>query len=109
MTFRGNQRGPGVKADPGAGGHQGAVGEVLVGVGVDPVVFGVIFVTSCALGAIHPPVGLSLFIACGISGAKIEEASLAVVPFMIAKIVDIIILSIFPGIALLLPHWLGIY
>jgi C4-dicarboxylate transporter DctM subunit len=82
---------------------------VLVGVGVDPVVFGVIFVTSCALGAIHPPVGLSLFIACGISGAKIEEASLAVVPFMIAKIVDIIILSIFPGIALLLPHWLGIY
>lgn len=82
---------------------------VLVGVGVDPVVFGVIFVTSCALGAIHPPVGLSLFIACGISGAKIEEASLAVVPFMIAKIVDIIVLSVFPGIALLLPHWLGIY
>jgi C4-dicarboxylate transporter, DctM subunit len=82
---------------------------VLVSVGVDPVVFGVIFVTSCALGAIHPPVGLSLFIACNISGAKIEQASIAVIPFMLAKVVDILILSAFPGLALFLPHLLGIY
>jgi tripartite ATP-independent transporter DctM subunit len=82
---------------------------VLVDAGIDPVVFGVIFVTSCALGAIHPPVGLTLFIACNISGAKIEQASVAVIPFMLVKIIDILVLSIFPGLALFLPHWLGIY
>ena len=80
---------------------------LLASVGIDPVVFGVIFTINCALGMLTPPVGLCLFVACQISGARMEPVFRAMIPFMLVMCVDLIILSLWPQIALFVPHLLG--
>lgn len=82
---------------------------LLAAVGIDPVVFGVIFTINCALGMLTPPVGLCLFVACQISGAKMESAFMAMMPFMLIMCVDLVILSFWPQIALIVPQLLGMY
>jgi C4-dicarboxylate transporter DctM subunit len=82
---------------------------LLATVGIDPVVFGVIFTINCALGMLTPPVGLCLFVACQISGAKMESAFMAMIPFMLIMCADLVILSFWPQIALIVPQLLGMY
>ena len=79
---------------------------VAIGVGVDPIAFGVWYCISTVLGGLTPPVGVYLFQSMGIVPAKFNE----VVPFMIPVIFIVIfcmILIIFaPGVASWLPNLL---
>lgn len=70
--------------------------------GIDPVHFGIVLITSAALGFLTPPVGVNLFVACGISKMSIERLSLAVLPFLLAMLLALAVLAAVPQISLLL-------
>ncbi|HSB77595.1 MAG TPA: TRAP transporter large permease subunit [Candidatus Methylomirabilis sp.] len=83
-----------------------AVMPLLHNVGVDPVLWGVIFVINAGIGMIHPPVGLTLYVSAAIGGVRIERAALAALPFLGIMLVDLALVSLWPNIALILPHLL---
>lgn len=74
--------------------------------GIDPVFFGIFTVITCEIGFLTPPLGANLTVAARISGISMERISVAVLPFILAYIVGMLILIVFPDIALFLPNWL---
>lgn len=71
-------------------------------VGVDPTHFGIVMIVSVAIGFLTPPVGVNLFVGCGISGISIEKLSWAVIPFLIAMLVALLLIMYIPFISLAL-------
>ena len=71
--------------------------------GIDPIHFGILLVVTSEIGFLTPPLGVNLFVACGISGLTIEQVSRKVVPFIATIIVGLLILLYFPQISLFLP------
>jgi tripartite ATP-independent transporter DctM subunit len=78
---------------------------VIVALGFDPIWFGVIMVIVLEMGLISPPVGVNCFVVSTIArDVRLETIFAGVMPFWIAMIVCVIILVMFPQIALLLPN-----
>jgi tripartite ATP-independent transporter DctM subunit len=71
--------------------------------GVDPVQFGVLMVVNLAIGMLTPPVGICLFVACGISGLSLGQVGRAVMPFVAVAIVDLFIACYWPPLTLWFP------
>ena len=71
-------------------------------VGVDPIHFGVIMVVNLAIGFVTPPVGVNLFVACGITGEKISRVSRAAIPFLVAMLLVLLAITYIPQISLCL-------
>lgn len=67
---------------------------------IDPVFFGVLMVSNLAIGSLTPPVGTGLFVASSISGVPLEKVARASLPYLLVLIVDLIIMTIFPGIVI---------
>jgi C4-dicarboxylate transporter, DctM subunit len=75
--------------------------------GFDPIWFGVTLVILLEMSLITPPVGFNLFVAHSISGGKnIQETIKGSIPFVIAMLICLIILTVFPNIALYLPSFM---
>jgi len=75
---------------------------LLLSAGVDMTHFGIIMIVACAIGFLTPPVGVNLFVGCGISKISIESLSYAVLPFVGVMIVGLLILTYVPMISLIL-------
>jgi len=75
--------------------------------GINEVQFGLIFVITCMIGLVTPPVGIVLFMTTGISGVKLEPLSKAVLPFVIWMILVVVLMVYFPWLTLWLPKVLG--
>jgi C4-dicarboxylate transporter, DctM subunit len=71
--------------------------------GIDPLFFGVLMVVNLAIGCITPPVGLDLFVASAISKVPIERVARATVPYLLALLVTLGILTAFPILITILP------
>ncbi len=71
--------------------------------GVDPVQFGVLMVVNLAIGMLTPPVGICLFVSCGISGLPLGQVSRAVMPLMAVAIAALLISCFWPPLTLWLP------
>lgn len=76
---------------------------LVVTLGFDPLWFGVIVVIVCEMGLVTPPVGLDVFVLSGAIDVPLFTIFRGVGPFLVAMIVCILILCIFPQIALFLP------
>ncbi len=76
---------------------------------IDPLWYGVVFITALAIGQTTPPVGVNLFTAANLVGSDIDSVSREVVPYVLVNILVLIILSLVPGISLFLPMTLGLY
>jgi tripartite ATP-independent transporter DctM subunit len=77
---------------------------VILSLGFDPIWFGVIIVMTVELGLIHPPVGMNIFVIKSvIEDVKISTIFYGVWPFIITDILRLVILIVFPSIALYLP------
>jgi C4-dicarboxylate transporter DctM subunit len=77
---------------------------VIVGLGFDPIWFGILIVTIVEIGMISPPVGLNLFVINSLlPKVKLGSIYRGVWPFVMADIVRLGILIAFPAIALWLP------
>ena len=79
---------------------------VILTLGIDPILFGIIFVIAAEIGFETPPVGATLYIAIPIAGTTIENISKAAVWLILAEVVGLILISWFPGLALFLPELL---
>ncbi len=72
----------------------------IIQAGIDPVYFGVLFLINTAIGLITPPVGTVLNVVCGVSKLKIEEIVGGVWPFLLAQLVVLFLLVLFPQLVL---------
>jgi len=78
-------------------------------VGVDPLHFGIVMVVNLAIGFITPPLGVNLFVACGITKQSLEEMSKAILGPLAVMIVILMFLTYIPEISLFLPKLLNGY
>ena len=79
---------------------------IAVGLGIDPIVFGIVMIISCEVGFLTPPVGANLFVAARITNLGIDRISVAVVPFVFAYILILVIIAALPGLVTWLPNLL---
>ncbi len=78
---------------------------VVLANGFDPVWFGVLLVIVVEIGLIHPPVGMNLFvIRSQAPQIDIRAMYLGVLPFLLAPLVLILLLIVYPDVALWLPR-----
>jgi tripartite ATP-independent transporter DctM subunit len=74
----------------------------------DPVWFGVMMTVNLAVGTITPPVAVNLYVASNISGASMEEVSRWAVPFVLALIGVLLLITYVPALSLWFPNLLGV-
>jgi len=81
---------------------------IIVGLGYDPIWFGVITLKLSEIAAVTPPVGLNVYALKGVAGKNVslEEIFTGIWPFVVCDIVVLIFLIIFPEICLYLPNLL---
>ena len=75
---------------------------IITQLGVNPVHFGVIMVLNLAIGFITPPVGVNLFVACGISKLKLFDVAKAAFPMLGLMILVLLIVTYFPPLSMAL-------
>ncbi|KYO66907.1 TRAP transporter large permease [Thermovenabulum gondwanense] len=79
---------------------------LMIKIGVDPILFGIVMVVNLAIGMITPPLGVNLFVACGIGKLTLERISKAVVPFILAMVIALMLVTYIPDISMFLPKML---
>lgn len=80
---------------------------VAMQLGIDPIHFGILMTVNMEVGMCHPPVGLNLYVASGITKMGITELTVAVLPWLIAMIGFMLLITYVPIISLWLPRMLG--
>ncbi|MGN6704040.1 MAG: TRAP transporter large permease [Burkholderiaceae bacterium] len=76
---------------------------VATALGIDPIHFGIIMVVNMEIGMCHPPVGLNLYVASGITKMGISELTVAVMPWLLTMIGFLLLVTYVPQISLWLP------
>ncbi|MGI6455792.1 MAG: TRAP transporter large permease [bacterium] len=76
---------------------------VIREIGVDPIHFGIILTMNLAIGQITPPVGVNLYVASTFSSLDVGRLSRAVIPFCLAEIMALVIVTFVPSFSLWLP------
>lgn len=74
--------------------------------GIDPIYFGVLFVINNAIGLITPPVGTVLNVVCGVARISMDDIIRGVWPFMLAQLIVLALLILFPSLVLVPLDWL---
>jgi C4-dicarboxylate transporter DctM subunit len=80
---------------------------VVAAYGVNIVHFGIIMVVNLAIGMVTPPVGVNLFVACGIGKIPFAELVRRIIPFIIVMLIGLMLITYIPEISLMLPRLLG--
>ena len=81
---------------------------VINAIGVDPVHFGIIMLTSFAVGGQTPPVGMTLFVGASIAKISIERLSIASIPYILTLVVMLFIIAFVPQLSLCLISVLNV-
>jgi C4-dicarboxylate transporter DctM subunit len=76
--------------------------------GIDPIHFGIIMVVNMEVGMCHPPVGLNLYVASGITKMGITELTIAVWPWLLSMLAFLVLVTYVPAISLWFPKLLGV-
>jgi C4-dicarboxylate transporter DctM subunit len=82
---------------------------VLAALKIDPLWYGVIFISALAIGQATPPVGVNLFTAANLVKGDLDAIAKQAIVFVIMDVVVLIILSLFPILSLYLPVAAGLY
>jgi len=80
---------------------------VAVGLGIDPVHFGVMMVLNLSIGLCTPPVGTVLFVGCGVAGTSLKEVIRPLMPMYLAMLAALALVAAFPDLSLWLPRLMG--
>jgi len=70
--------------------------------GIDPVLFGIIVSVNLSIGTVTPPLGVDLFVASAITKVSIERIVVAIWPYILVLLVDLLLITYVPPISLLL-------
>ncbi|WP_343728753.1 TRAP transporter large permease subunit [Duganella sp.] len=77
---------------------------VAMKLGIDPIHFGILIVVNMEVGMCHPPVGLNLYVASGITKMGITELTVAVWPWLLTMLLFLVAVTYIPQISLWLPN-----
>jgi C4-dicarboxylate transporter DctM subunit len=80
---------------------------VAIKLGINPIHFGILIVVNMEVGMCHPPVGLNLYVASGITKMGISELTMAVMPWLLTMLAFLMVVTYWPGLTLWLPRLLG--
>ncbi len=78
---------------------------VVKAAGIDPVYFGVLFIITCAIGLITPPVGVVLNVTAGVGRMSMDDVTHGVLPFIAALFAVLLLLVLFPALVLVPMRW----
>jgi tripartite ATP-independent transporter DctM subunit len=73
--------------------------------GIDPVYFGVLFIMNNAIGLLTPPVGTVLNVVCAVGRIPMDKVIRGVMPFLLAQVAVLVLLTLVPEIVLLPAKW----
>lgn len=73
-------------------------------IGMEKIHFGVMLILALAIGQSTPPVGISLFVACSVAKARMGEVAVPLLPFLLALVVALLIVTLWPATVLWLPN-----
>lgn len=76
---------------------------VVVGLGIDPVHFGVVMVLNLMIGLLTPPVGMVLYVLSRVAHVPFERCVSATVPFLIPLLIVLVLVTFFPALSMWLP------
>lgn len=80
---------------------------MIIKLGIDPIHFGIILVVTNNVAMLTPPLGVNLFVSSRLSKLPVEKVSVAVLPYIGALTLAILIFTFFPSIATWLPEVMG--
>ena len=80
---------------------------VALAFGMDPIHFGILVAANVGIGMVSPPVGMCLYVSCGIAKIPIEKVVPRLVPYLAVLIAALLIITFVPEITLWLPNLLG--
>ena len=80
---------------------------MAIKLGIDPIHFGILMVVNMEVGMCHPPVGLNLYVASGITKMGITELTIAVWPWLLTMLVFLALVTYWPAMSLWLPGMMG--
>jgi len=75
--------------------------------GIDPIYFGVLITVNLMIGTITPPVGLCLYVSCGIADVRLDQISRAIIPFLLIEIAVLFLITYVPDLIMFLPALFG--
>jgi C4-dicarboxylate transporter DctM subunit len=73
-------------------------------IGLDPIHFGAIMVLNLVIGLTTPPLGVCLFVSSGIAGISLERISRAMIPFLLAAILVLLLVTYIPSLSMWIPQ-----
>ncbi len=82
---------------------------VLKVFGMDPLWYGVVFITALAIGQITPPVGVNIFTAANIADTSADAISRRLIPYVLMNFLVLTLLTLFPVLSTWLPDRLGLH
>ena len=77
---------------------------VVAGLGVDLVHFGLICIVNIMIGGLTPPFGSMMFTCCSITGCDLVEFVKECIPFIIALLIALLIVTYMPGVTMFIPN-----
>jgi C4-dicarboxylate transporter DctM subunit len=81
---------------------------LVADLGLSPIWFGIFLVRAMEIGFVHPPIGMNLYVIQGVApDVPLSRIFKGVLPFLAADLIHLVLLVVFPVIALGLPQWLG--
>ncbi len=81
--------------------------SVATQVGIEPLHFGTIMVLNMAVGLLTPPLGVCLFVVCGVTKLDLSMVIRAVIPFVFVELAVVLIITYLPEACLAIPRLLG--
>lgn len=76
--------------------------------GMSTIQFGIMIVFNLCIGNITPPVGNTLFVGCKVGNVKLEEVIKHMLPFYVAIIIVLLLVTFIPGMSMLIPNLCGL-
>jgi TRAP-type C4-dicarboxylate transport system permease large subunit len=80
---------------------------VVTSLGMSELHFGIIMITNLCIGLCTPPVGTCLFLGCGVGKTTIAKVTPVLIPFFVAMVVALLLITYIPALSLWLPGLFG--
>jgi C4-dicarboxylate transporter DctM subunit len=81
--------------------------SVTSALGIDPLHFGLVMVLNIAVGLLTPPLGVCLFVVCGVTGISLSRIIRSVLPFLALELLVLLLVTYVPSVILWIPGLLG--
>jgi tripartite ATP-independent transporter DctM subunit len=78
---------------------------VCMKLGMDPIQFGLVLIFNAGMGLLTPPVGTVLFVGCAIGKVSVKAGTKAMMPFFVAMIVVLMLITYVPAFTMWLPRF----